>query len=246
MATNNEDLAPPADRDSYIAALERSNRELDYFVSSVAHDLNAPLRAVLGYCEVLQQRVGGRLNESEREFLESAIAATQRMHNLINTSRQFARLNGDGEFKEIVDFDLAVEAVLDNLHPWIEESEATITHGPLPQVVGDESQLVRLLQNLICNSIKYRGRQNPRIHIHAEAAGEHWVFQVRDNGIGIAPQDHDRVFLLFQRLGDDSTGGGDGLGLAICKKIVQRHGGRIWVESQTGQGSRFCFSLPRA
>lgn len=224
--------------------LARSNAELERFAYIASHDLQEPLRMVSSYTQLLARRYKGRLDEDADEFIEYAVDGATRMQVLINDLLTYSRVGTKG--KEFAPLDLAeiFEAARDNLQIAIEESGASVTSEPLPQVMGDSTQLVQLFQNLIGNAIKFRGEEPPEVHVGAERRGREWVISVRDNGIGIDPQYAERVFVIFQRLHTREDYAGTGIGLAVCKRIVERHGGRIWLESATGEGSTFFFTLP--
>ncbi len=241
-----------------LVELQRSNADLESFAHMVSHDLQEPLRMVTGFLSLLQERYRDRLDTDADEFIAFALDGAKRMQRLIKDLLAYARLDA----REIALAPTACEAVLeqalDNLQVAIEENKATITHDPLPTVLGNESQLVQLFQNLIGNAIKFHGAEPPCVHISARPVAEaeegRWkkgetssfVFSVRDNGIGIDPQYFDRIFVIFQRLHPRHRDDGSGIGLAACKRIVERHGGRIWVESTPGKGSTFYFTLPAA
>jgi PAS domain S-box-containing protein len=226
--------------------LKRSNSDLEQFAYSASHDLQEPLRMVAGFVELLGKRYKDRLDDKAHEFIEFAVHDVKRMQMLIRDLLQYSQVGTEGKNFSPTDCTVAVEQAICNLHAAIAESEADIPHDPLPTVMGDVSQLSRLFQNLIGNAIKYRGNAAPRIRISAAEKGKEWVFSVRDNGIGIDPKFKDRIFVVFQRLHTSGEYSGTGIGLAICKKIVERHGGRIWVESDCGKGSTFFFTLPFA
>lgn len=199
---------------------------------------------VLSYTQLLAQRYKGKLDTDADEFIQYAVDGTSRMQTLINDLLAYSRVGTQGKDFEPTDGEAIFEQAVANLKAAIEESGATVTHDALPTVIGDSSQLVQLLQNLISNAVKFRGQEPPRIHIAAEPKENEWLFSVRDNGIGIDPEYHDRIFIIFQRLHGREDYPGTGIGLTICKKIVERHGGRIWVESEPGQGATFYFTIP--
>lgn len=201
---------------------------------------------VASYTQLLANRYEGRLDGDADEFIHYAVDGANRMQVLINDLLALSRVGMRGAAFEETDVEQALEACVRNLGVAIEESGAAVTHDPLPAVLGDEGQLVQVLQNLISNAIKFHGDEPPRIHVSARQDGTQQVFSVRDNGIGIEPQYAERVFVLFRRLHGRETYPGTGIGLAICKKIVERHGGRIWVESELGKGATFSFTLPAA
>ncbi len=224
--------------------LERSNKALEEFAYIASHDLQEPLRMVTSYVQLLEQRCGTRLDQDGLDFMRFIVDGAQRMKALINDLLAYSRMEISVDQFEEVDVQAALKRVLGNLSVAIEESNAEITSDPLPVVSGIELELIQLLQNLIGNAIKYR-REKPRIHVSATHAGGEWWFSVKDNGIGIDPQHFDRIFRIFQRLRKHGEVSGTGIGLAICKKIVERHGGRIWVDSKPDDGSVFLFTLPR-
>ncbi len=224
--------------------LARSNRDLEQFAYVASHDLQEPLRVVTGYLQLIDDRYRDRLDQDAHEFIAFAVEGAARMHSLINDLLAYSRVGSTGKPFGPTECQAVLGQAMANLQTAIRESGAAITHGPLPTVRGDATQLVQLLQNLIGNAIKFRGTQPPAIHVGAERSDGRWVFSVRDNGIGIEPQYADRIFIIFQRLHTRDKYPGTGIGLAICTKIVERHGGRIWVESVPGQGSTFFFTLP--
>jgi light-regulated signal transduction histidine kinase (bacteriophytochrome) len=198
---------------------------------------------VASYCQLLQKRYAGKLDSNADEFIAFAVEGANRMRQLVSDLLTYSRVGTKGkEFADIALEDVLANA-LSNLSVAISESGARVTHGPLPTVFGDAVQLLQLLQNLIGNAVKFRGDEAPAIHLDAERDGKRWLIRVRDNGIGIEPQYAERIFLIFQRLHTRQKYPGTGIGLAVCKKIVERHEGRIWVESQPGAGSTFCFTL---
>ena len=223
--------------------LARSNRELQQLAYVAAHDLQEPLRMVASYVELLAERYKGRLDEKADKYINYAVEGADRMKALVDALRGFLVLTTQASPFEPVDAAASIFGALANLHQVIEERGAVVTHDPLPSIKGDPAQMVQLFQNLIGNALKFCDG-TPRVHVAAERTGEEWVFSVRDNGIGIAPEHHERIFQIFQRLHRRDKYPGTGMGLAICKKVVERHGGRIWVESRPGQGSTFFFTLP--
>jgi signal transduction histidine kinase len=225
------------------AALEQSNQDLQQFASVASHDLQEPLRAVSGYCQLLQSKLGDHPDNDVKTFLEHAIDGAKRMKALIDSLLDFARVGTRGDSMELIDTRVAVEEALANLGPAIEDSGAQVNVGELPQLFADCGQLVRLFQNLIGNAIKFRSERRPRVDITAEEHDEHWLFCVRDNGIGIESRYADRIFVIFQRLHTRDEYPGTGLGLAITKRIVERHGGKIWMESRVDAGSAFLFTI---
>jgi len=224
--------------------LQRSNTELEQFAYIASHDLQEPLRMVASYTQLLARRYQGRLDADADEFITYAVDGANRMQKLITDLLEFSRVSTRGKPFELTECEAIVDQAVANLYVAIEESGAIITRDPLPKVKADATQLVRLFQNLIGNAIKFRSTPVPEIHIGVKQSDSEWLFAVRDNGIGIDPQYADRIFLIFQRLHGRADYPGTGIGLAICKKIAERHGGRIWVEPNTGQGSTFYFTMP--
>lgn len=226
--------------------LLRSNDELAQFAYVASHDLQEPLRTVSIYAQLLAKRYRGQLGADADEFIGHITESASRMENLIRDLLDFSQLDarGSDHFVE-TSCDAALEDALNNLQVRIQETGAMVTRMPLPRVLGDPVQLSRLFQNLIINSIKYRSNQVPKIEIVAERRDPEWLISIRDNGIGIEPQYAEKVFGIFRRLHPRAERSGNGMGLAICKKIVTRHGGLIWVESKLGEGATFRFSLPR-
>ena len=227
-------------------ALRSSNRELEQFAYVASHDLQEPLRMVSSYLSLLEKRNRAVLDDKSREFVGHAVDGAERMHALINGLLAYSRVDRGEAPQEPVDASAALNEALDYLRPKLVEAGAEVISDPLPGVLGDRMQLVQLFQNLVGNAIKYRGERAPRIHIGAEREGERWRIAIRDNGIGIDAAHHERIFEIFQRLHTRGEYPGTGIGLAICKKIVERHGGRLWVESVKDQGSTFCFTLTEA
>ena len=227
-----------------IAELARSNSDLQQFAYVASHDLQEPLRMVASYTQLLGKRYKGRLDDDADEFIAYAVNGANRMQALIQDLLAFSRVDSQGQRFEQTSVETLLGYALDNLKSVIDETGAVVTHGPLPTVMADERQFLHLLQNLLSNAIKFRGSEPPRIHLSAERRGAEWLFSLHDNGIGIDPQYSERIFVLFQRLHTTAEYPGTGIGLALCKKIVERHGGRIWMESQLGQGATFYFTLP--
>ena len=198
---------------------------------------------VSSYTQLLARRYKDKLDSDADEFIHYAVDGANRMQKLIQDLLQYSRVGTRGEELVPTDARSVLEAVCTNLRQAIEESGAEITSDKLPIVLGDQSQLVQLFQNLISNAIKFRGEEPVRVHIGAQRRDGEWLFSVRDNGIGIDPQYQERIFVIFQRLHGKGDYSGTGIGLAVCKKIVERHGGKIWVESEPGKGSTFYFTL---
>jgi signal transduction histidine kinase len=229
---------------SLLTELERSNRELEQFAYVASHDLQEPLRMVSSYTQLLEQRYRDQLDDDAREFINYAVDGARRMQRLINDLLELSRVSTRGKPLEPIDANEVLGAVRANLSAAIEDSGALVTSDELPTVKADSTQLGQLLQNLIGNAIKFHGADAPRVHISAREQRGEWVFSVKDNGIGIAREYFDRIFVIFQRLHATATYPGTGIGLAVCKRIVERHGGRIWVESESGNGSSFFFTIP--
>ncbi len=224
--------------------LIRSNADLQQFAYVASHDLQEPLRMVASYTQLLARRYKGKLDSDADEFIGYAVDGATRMQRLINDLLAYSRVTSQGKAFELVDCNQLLEDVLRTLRLAIEESRAVVTHDALPKVMADSGQLAQLFQNLVSNGIKFHGAELPRVHVSAERRNHEWLFSVRDNGIGVDPQFADRIFVIFQRLHDREEYPGTGIGLALCKKIVERHGGNIWVESQPGRGATFFFTIP--
>lgn len=238
-----------AERTADLAArteeLARSNRDLEEFAYVASHDLQEPLRTVTGYCRLLEDRCGDHLDDKAREYVAQAVEAARRMRMLINDLLAYSRVGWPGAPFQRTDCNAALAQALRNLSVVIEETQTAVTCGPLPHVLGDATQLLQLFQNLIDNAIKFRSSdQIPQVEIAADRRAGEWVFAVRDNGIGMRAEDCDRVFTLFQRLHTRDEYAGTGIGLAVCKKTVERHGGRIWIESEVRKGSVVRFTIP--
>ncbi|HBZ68544.1 MAG TPA: hypothetical protein DEP35_01820 [Deltaproteobacteria bacterium] len=226
------------------AELARSNRDLEQFAYVASHDLQEPLRMVTSYVQLLARRYKGKLDSDADEFIVFAMDGAIRMWRLINDLLAYSRVRTEGSEIESTNCEAVLRQALDNLKTSMEENGAVVTHDGLPTVFANSPQLIQLFQNLIGNAIKFRGSEPPRIHVSASRNGNGWTFAVRDNGIGIAPEYAKRIFILFQRLHSREKYSGTGIGLAICQKIVERHGGHIWVESELGKGATFYFTLP--
>jgi PAS domain S-box-containing protein len=225
--------------------LKRSNDELQQFAYVASHDLQEPLRMVASYTQLLASRYKGRLDSDADEFIAFAVDGANRMQGLIQDLLAYSHAGTDQKVIREVSSENALKGALKNLRATIEESAAVVTHDPLPAVTADEPQLAQVFQNLIGNAIKYRSAEAPHIHLSAtKNGGNEWIFSVCDNGMGIDPQYSERIFILFQRLHGQKEFRGTGIGLAICKKILERLGGRIWVDSQLKKGSTFYFALP--
>jgi signal transduction histidine kinase len=225
-------------------AMERSNKDLQQFAYVASHDLQEPLRMVSSYVQLLQRRYQGKLDADADDFIGFAVDGAMRMQQLIQGLLSYSRINTHGNPSSPTDVGEVLGQVITNLRLTIDESNARIAHDALPVVEADATQLVQLFQNLIANAIKFCGAVPPEILVTAEKEAPYWVFCVRDNGIGLDPEFADRIFTIFQRLHSRKDYPGTGIGLAICKRIVERHGGSIWVKSAPGEGSTFCFTLP--
>lgn len=225
--------------------LARSNAELEQMAYVASHDLQEPLRMVASYVQLLEKRYHDKLDADANEFIAFAVDGVKRMQALIDDLLTYSRVGTKAAPLHTVDSGAAVTAAIRSLQIAIKECGAQINVQALPMILGDARQLEQLFLNLLANAIKFRGDAKPLIHIRAEADQDFWRFSVQDNGIGIAPEYFDRIFVMFQRLHARREYPGTGMGLAICKKIVERHGGRIWVESKPGQGATFLFTLRR-
>jgi PAS domain S-box-containing protein len=230
---------------STIEELQRSNKELEQFAYVASHDLQEPLRMVTSYTQLLAERYQDQLDDKAKKFIHYAVDGAVRMQLLINDLLIYSRVGTKGKPLEPTDSHAVLGEALNILRIFIDEAKAIITHDELPEVNADASQLVQLFQNLIGNAVKFRGEESPHVHVSARDQGQEWLFSVRDNGIGIDLQYADKVFVIFQRLHARDEYPGSGIGLAICKKIVERHGGRIWFESEPGKGTTFYFTFPK-
>ncbi|MCJ7587176.1 MAG: PAS domain-containing protein [Candidatus Aminicenantes bacterium] len=227
------------------AALKRSNQELEEFASVASHDLQEPLRMISGYLNLIVRRYQDRLDQDGREFIAFAVDGAQRMQVMIDDLLSYSRVTTQGKAFSLIETEAVLGRALLNLKVAVDEAGARVIHEAMPAVMGDERQIERLFQNLIGNGLKYRRPGDvPDIHVSAQKKDSEWVFGIKDNGIGIDPKYFDRIFGIFQRLHTREQYSGTGIGLAICKKTVERHGGRIWVESEEGTGATFYFTLP--
>lgn len=224
--------------------LLRSNADLEQFAYVASHDLQEPLRMVTSYVQLLERRYKGKLDPTADEFIHFAVDGATRMSLLINDLLDFSRVGRRGGKFSLFNAEEPLKRALYNLRTVIAESSAEITYDPLPDVFAGATEISQVFQNLISNALKFHGIQPPKIHISARRRLEDWVFAVQDNGIGIDPQFYDRIFIIFQRLHKRNEYPGTGIGLAICKKIINMHGGKIWVESKPAEGSTFFFSIP--
>jgi PAS domain S-box-containing protein len=223
--------------------LERSNRELQEFSYVASHDLQEPLQMVSNHVQLLSRRYRGKLDQDADEFIDFALEGTNRLKSLISDLLAYSKVGTSGRALTPVEMETIFARVMETYQPIIEDCRGSITHDVLPVVLANDELMVQLVQNLIDNSIKFRSKEPPRIHVGARQLSERWLFFVRDNGIGIDPQYTDRVFVLFQRLHSRDDYPGTGIGLAICRKIIERHGGHIWVDSEPGKGATFYFTL---
>lgn len=224
--------------------LHRSNKELEEFAYIASHDLQEPLRSVAGSCQLLRRRYGDKLDSSAQEFIDFAVAGAKRMEELINDLLTYSRVSTKAREPMLTDLNKVLSDVLDNLRVAIGDSHAKITSSHLPTIAVDQWQICQLFQNLIANSLKFRGKEPPLVNILAVREGEFWHLSVSDNGIGIDSKYFERIFVVFKRLHSRDEYPGTGIGLASCKKIVERHGGQIWLESTLHRGTTFHFTLP--
>ena len=225
--------------------LLRSNEELEQFAYLASHDLREPLRMVTSFTQLLAQRYSGKLDADADQIIGFAVDGSIRMEELIHDLLEYSRVGKQDKSFAIVDCESVLDLCAHNLQLLIQETNTTITRMALPTVIGKQGQLIQLFQNLIENAIVYRSQKSPKIEIAVKALAEQWLFSVKDNGIGIAPQYQERIFQIFQRLHTRQEYPGTGIGLAICHKIIERHGGKIWVESAAGEGATFYFTLPK-
>ena len=230
--------------DSSLADLQRSNAELEQFAYVTSHDLQEPLRMITSYIQIIEEDYKGKLDADADQYIAFAVEGAKRMHTLVNDLLAYSRVGTRGEPFMPISLNSVLSAATANLDVAIEESHAVVTHDRLPTVLGDESQLIQLFQNLLGNAIKFRSDAPPMIHVGVEQTKDGWEFSVHDNGIGIDMKYAERIFAVFQRLHAREEYPGTGIGLAVVKKIVERHGGRIWVESEPANGSMFYFTLP--
>lgn len=235
-----EDLAKKVEE------LARSNSDLEQFAYVASHDLQEPLRMVAAYTQLLGERYRGKLDENADKYIGYASEGALRMQTLIQDLLAFSRVGRKESTGVRVDCDAAMAEVMMSMGPAIKESKAVVTYAALPTVWAERSQITQLFQNLVANAIKFRGEETPRISVQVEKAGPQWLFSISDNGIGLLPEYAENIFVVFQRLHGRAEYPGNGIGLAICKKIVERNGGKIWVESEPGHGAVFKFTLPFA
>lgn len=229
-----------------VADLTRSNQELEQFAYVASHDLQEPLRMVASYVQLLQRRYRDHLDADATEFIGFAVEGATRMQTLINDLLTFSRIGRQKEPFGVVDCEQVLQDTLRVLAPALTETGGIVTHDPLPRVKGTRSQVFQVFQNLVGNGLKFHSKEPPQVHVGAYREGQEWRFSVRDNGIGIDPRFFNRLFVIFQRLHAKKDYPGTGIGLALVKKIIERHGGRIWLESQPGAGTTFYFTLKGA
>ena len=226
-------------------AMRRANEELQHFSYAISHELNEPLRTITTHMQLIAAKLQGKLDSESGTYVMSVISACKRLQSFVQDLLSFSRATSPERRFSPVSSESILATSLFELQVAIQESGAVITHDPLPVVFGNEMRLLIVFTNLISNALKYRGEQPPRIHISASSRKDSWLFTVSDNGVGIDPQYRDRIFSAFYRLHGKEYPG-SGIGLALCKRVIENHGGRIWVESAPGQGSTFCFTLPAA
>ncbi|WP_436348939.1 ATP-binding protein [Natronorubrum sp. FCH18a] len=239
-------LAEAIERHQYQQELEASNERLEQFAYAASHDLQEPLRMVSSYLQLIESRYGEEFDEDGEEFLEFAIDGAERMRSMIDGLLTYSRVETQGDPLEPVDLEEVLKDVRDDLQVMIAANDATITADSLPRIKGDPDQIRQVFQNLLDNAIEYSGDNTPEVHVLAQWNGAKWMISVRDEGVGIDPDDQDRVFQVFQQAHSRSDGSGTGIGLAICRRIIERHRGEIWVDSNPGNGTTFSFTLPAA
>ena len=227
------------------AELAESNAELERFAFVSSHDLQEPLRIITSFLQLLKKRYGTELDETAQQYIAFAVDGAERMKRLISDLLEYSRLGSSKDDNVPVDLNVLLQEVLPLFSETISSTQATIDISHLPTVHGKKVQLLQLFQNLVSNALKYRSDDAPVIRISSEDEGAHWLFRVCDNGIGIDPKFHEKIFVIFQRLHSKTEYSGTGIGLAICKKIVERHGGKMWVEAAAGKGSCFCFTIKK-
>jgi light-regulated signal transduction histidine kinase (bacteriophytochrome) len=244
MTSRDELNKEVAERKVVEESLKRSNENLEQFAYVASHDLQEPLRIMSSYSQLLEKRYKDKLGQDANEFIDFIVDAAKRMQKLITDLLAYSRVGKKDTAAAEEDLNPLVRKVLDGMAATLESSGGTVTSDKLPVITVHETSMMQVFQNLIGNALKFRGKAPPKVHISARKDGGEWVFSVRDNGLGIEPQYHERIFQIFQRLHSREEYSGTGIGLSICKKIVTNYGGRIWVESEYGQGSTFYFTLP--
>lgn len=227
-----------------VSSLERSNKELERFAYIASHDLQEPLRMVASFTQLLAKKYENKLDEQAQEYIHFAVDGALRMQQFITDLLAYSRVTTQGKVFTPTDCNIIVEQVIQNLALAIQENHAVITYDVLPVINADSTQVLQVFQNLLSNAIKFHSNTYPKIHISAKNQGNYWVFSVQDNGIGVASEFHEQIFAIFKRLHGKQHYRGTGVGLAICKKIVERHGGKIYVESEPGKGAKFWFTMP--
>ncbi|MBY8982857.1 MAG: GHKL domain-containing protein, partial [Candidatus Lokiarchaeota archaeon] len=229
-----------------IRKLALSNEELEEFAYIVSHDLKNPLHTISGFLELLRQKYKSSLDEEALEIIDLCLKSGEKMKKLIVNLLDYSRLSTKMESLEEIDCNRIMKDVLFNLKSTIEKTKAIVTYDYLPTVIGDESQLTQLFQNLIDNAIKFHGIESPKVHVSIKQDSKKWIFSISDNGIGINPQNYELIFKIFKRLHTQEEYPGSGIGLAFCKKIVKRHRGKIWIKSKINEGSTFYFTIPKS
>jgi light-regulated signal transduction histidine kinase (bacteriophytochrome) len=227
-----------------IEELARSNTELEQFTYIASHDLKEPLRMISSFTQLLEKRYKDKIDEDANDFIKFITEGVVRMQDLINSLLAYSRIGKLSKEFEKIDLNDVLKNVIDNLQQLINETNAEVIYDSLPSLFVDKNQLLQVFQNLISNAIKFHGKESPQVRVSARPDNQCWVFSIRDNGIGIDPKDFERIFIIFQRLHAKDEYDGTGIGLAICKKIIEHHSGKIWVESEVGKGSTFYFSIP--
>lgn len=227
-----------------VTNLEKSNKELERFAYIASHDLQEPLRMVASYTQLLEKKYQDKLDQDAKDYIHFAVDGALRMQQLITDLLAYSRVTTRAKPFTPTNCKTIVDHAIQNLRVAIDETKAEITQDPLPTILADETQILQLFQNLISNAIKFHRNAPPKIHISVQQRENEWFFTVNDNGIGIAPEYHEQIFQIFQRLHHRNEIPGTGVGLAVCKKIVERHGGKIWVVSDLGKGATFCFTIP--
>jgi len=221
-----------------------SNQELEQFAYVTSHDLKEPLRMITSFLQLLQKKYSAELDEEANDFINYAVDGAKRMNIMINDLLEYSRIGSTERKYEYLQSEKIIETVIKNLKPSIEESNAIITYDPLPLIYANEYMMIQLFQNIISNAIKYRGEETPKIHVSTDYIDEEYIFSITDNGIGIDQKYLERIFKIFQRLHTHEKYEGTGIGLAISKRIIQKHRGKIWVESELGKGTTFYFTIP--
>ena len=233
------------ERKKFEEALFRSNNDLEQFAVTASHDLQEPLRKVASFCALLQEEYSQQLDKTGQEYLDFAIDGASRMSTLVQDLLRYSKIGSESSLNSDTDSEAAIELAIANLGKAIADSKADVTFDPLPDIVAEPREIAQLFQNLIGNAIKYRSDKPPEIHVSVKEVEDAWQFSVADNGIGIDPEFQERIFKIFQRLHSRNEHSGTGVGLAICKRIVDRLGGKIWMKPNSAQGSTFCFTVPK-